>query len=110
MHECPNIFVLTNLTRTNVRIYSQMKDWYERISEYIFVTNIFEYIRHTLIQKCLETGKQKIALKKSLFSRDFVVSPVSGHFPYSRNLVVSDVSQKVGRLKSWMAGWLDGWS
>ena len=22
MHECPNIFVLTNLTRTNVRIYS----------------------------------------------------------------------------------------
>ena len=42
-NECLNIFVQTNLIRTNVRIYSKKKNWYERMSEYIFVTNIFEY-------------------------------------------------------------------
>ena len=31
------------------------------------------------IQKCLETEKQPNPLKKSLFSRDYVVSPVLRH-------------------------------
>ena len=47
--ECPNMFIQTNLTRKNIRIYSYKKIWYEPMYEYIFVTKIFEYIRHTLL-------------------------------------------------------------
>ena len=36
------------------------------------------------IQKCLETEKRPNPLKKSLFSRDFVISPVSRHFLNSK--------------------------
>ena len=47
--ECSNMFIQTNLTRKNIRIYSYKKIWYEPMYEYIFVTKIFEYIRHTLL-------------------------------------------------------------
>ena len=42
-NEYPNIFILLNLTQTNVWIYSSRKNWYEWMSEKIFVRNIFEY-------------------------------------------------------------------
>ena len=42
--------------------------------------------------KCLETGKPSWQF---LLSKDFVVSPVSRHFPYSRGFVVSPLSRHV---------------
>ena len=52
------------------------------------------------------------------YSRDFVVSNVSGHFPYSRDFVVSPVFRhfwkrlevkKVVRLQGWKVRRLEGW-
>ena len=41
---------------------------------------------------------------------DFLVSPVSKHFPYSRDFVVSQtLLEKVVKLEGWMVGRLDGW-
>ena len=69
------------------------------------------------IQKGLET-EMSIFLKKSSFPRDFVISPVSKHFPYARDFVVSPVSShfwkrlkgwKAGGLQGWKVGWMEGW-
>ena len=52
------------------------------------------------------------------FSRDLVISPVSGHFPYPRDFVVSPVFRhfwkrlevkKVVRLQGWKVRRLEGW-
>ena len=65
-----------------------------------------------LKQKC------QFFLKKSSFPRDFVISPVSKHFPYARDFVVSPVSShfwkrlkvwKAGGLQGWKVGWMEGW-
>ena len=57
-NEYPNIFVSKKLTRTNIQIYSYPKDdTNEYPNKYLdqkyLNIQIFEYIRHTLIQKSL---------------------------------------------------------
>ena len=53
---------------------------------------VFLFLDTFWIQKCPETGKRQNPLKKIIISRDFVVFPVSRHFPYSMDLVVFPVS------------------
>ena len=52
------------------------------------------FFRHFLesdLGSVLKQKNDKISFKKALFLRDFVISPVSKHFPYSRDFVVSHV-------------------
>ena len=60
-NEYPNIFVSKKLTRTNIRIYSYPKydtnEYPNKYSDQKYLNiQIFEYIRHTLLQALMQNG------------------------------------------------------
>ena len=57
----------------------------------IFAFPCFQTLK--LFKSVRKQEKQPNLLRKSLLSRDFVISPVSRHFPYSRDFIVSLVSR-----------------
>ena len=98
-NEYPNIFVQSNLTRTNVRIYSYRKiDTNECPNKYSWQIysniGIFEYIRHTLLG-CHIHVVNSVATTLLRYTYDWHINPEAikfhchpEHFCWSRKFEV----------------------
>ena len=71
-------YIRTNKFDTkNLQIYTLKKNWYERMSEYIFVTSILEYIHHTLFWLSLQKWSTPHPTRWCIQSPPLMVLPPS---------------------------------